>query len=123
MAGVAVGALVVVSAIGVSLGWGPQVLEHDSQSSDAATSSAAPTTTQSSASVPTSVAPTTDATNEQLAAPPQRQETTTTDAPPPAPGPNTFTIIPGLPPVVVPTLPPLFPAPAAVPAQPGISHR
>ncbi|MEV6770608.1 Hsp70 family protein [Nocardia sp. NPDC051030] len=110
MAGVAVGALVVVAAIGVSLRWGPQVLEHDSQSSDAVPTSAQATTTHSVA--PTTVVPTTtDATNESLAAPPPRY-TTTTEAPPTTQGPNTFTIIPGLPPVVLPTLPPLLP-PAA----------
>lgn len=110
VAGVAVGALVVVAAIGVSIGWGPQVLEHDSQSSDAATSSALTTTTRAAVTTTDSV-PTTDATNESLAAPaPVQRETTTTEAPPPVAGPNTFTIIPGLPPVVVPTLPPLFPA-------------
>ncbi|MGX1808549.1 Hsp70 family protein [Nocardia sp. NPDC055321] len=110
VAGVAVGALVVVAAIGVSIGWGPQVLEHDSQSSDAASSSIPPTTTRTPAVEATTAPPTTsEATNESLAAPPPRQATTTTDAAPPPPGPNTFTIIPGLPPVVVPTLPPLFP--------------
>ncbi|WP_330184374.1 Hsp70 family protein [Nocardia sp. NBC_01503] len=113
IAGVAVGALVVVAAIGVSLGWGPQVLEHDSQSSDAATSSAVATTTRPSTETTTVAPTTTDATNESLAAPPPRRETTTTTEAPPPPGPNTITIIPGLPPVIVPTLPPLFPAPAA----------
>ncbi len=112
IAGVAVGALVVVAAIGVSLGWGPQVLEHDSQSSGAATSSAVVTTTRPSPETTTVAPSTTDATNESLAAPPPRRETTTTTEAPPPPGPNTITIIPGLPPVIVPTLPPLFPAPA-----------
>ncbi|MFC9996443.1 Hsp70 family protein [Nocardia sp. NPDC127526] len=111
VAGVAVGALVVVAAIGVSLGWGPQVLEHDSQSTDATTS--APATTTPAASAPATQVPvTTDATNESLAAPPPRWAPTTTEETTPAPGPNTITIIPGLPPVVVPTIPPLFPAPA-----------
>ncbi|MFB7720344.1 MULTISPECIES: Hsp70 family protein [unclassified Nocardia] len=111
IAGVAVGALVVVAAIGVSLGWGPQVLEHDSQSSDAGTTSAVPTTTKPATETTTVVPTTTDATNESLAAPPPRRETTTTTEAPPPPGPNTITIIPGLPPVIVPTLPPLFPPP------------
>ncbi|GAB4589704.1 hypothetical protein Ntsu_75360 [Nocardia sp. IFM 10818] len=111
VAGVAVGALVVVAAIGVSLGWGPQVLEHDSQSTDATTS--APATTTPAASAPATQVPvTTDATNESLAAPPPRWAPTTTEETTPPPGPNTITIIPGLPPVVVPTIPPLFPAPA-----------
>ncbi len=109
VAGVAVGALVVVAAIGVSLGWGPQVLEHDSQSTDATTS--APVTTTPAASAPVTQVPvTTDATNESLAAPPPRWAPTTTEETTPPPGANTITIIPGLPPVVVPTIPPLFPA-------------
>ncbi|WP_067830917.1 Hsp70 family protein [Nocardia inohanensis] len=112
IAGVAVGALVVVAAIGVSLGWGPTVLEHDSQSSDASTSVQA--TTTRSVAAPTTAAPTTtEATNESLAVPAPRREPTTTEAPAPTAGPNTITIIPGLPPVIVPTIPPLFPAPAA----------
>ncbi|AYF75966.1 molecular chaperone [Nocardia yunnanensis] len=114
LAGVAVGALVVVAAIGVTLGWAPQVLTHDSQSQDAATSSSPVTTTR--AVETTTVAPTTsDATNESLAAPPPRAYPTTTDAPTTTVGPNTITIIPGLPPVIVPTLPPLFPAAPAPP--------
>lgn len=114
LAGVAVGALVVVAAIGVTLGWGPQVLEHDSQRQDAVTSSVPPSTTHSAVAPVTTATTTTDATNESLAAPAPHVAPTTTDAPPPpAPGPNTITIIPGLPPVIVPTLPPLFPpAPA-----------
>ncbi|QLY30852.1 Hsp70 family protein [Nocardia huaxiensis] len=109
VAGVAVGALVVVAAIGTTLGWGPQVLEHDSQSKDVATTTAVPTTT-SAAPAPTTEAPTTtDPTNDALAVPQPRYQTTTTEAPP-TQGPNTITVIPGLPPIVVPTIPPLFPA-------------
>ncbi|MFF0634232.1 Hsp70 family protein [Nocardia sp. NPDC004151] len=113
LAGVAVGALVVVAAIGITLGWGTQVLSHDSQRQDAVTSSVPTSTTRPSE--PATVVPsTTDATNEALAGPPQPQNTTTTtEAPTTTVGPNTITLIPGLPPVVVPTLPPLFPpAPA-----------
>ncbi len=113
IAGVAAGSLVVVAAIGVSLGWGPQVLEHDSQSSDAATTSAPVSTTSRPAATSTVVPTTTDATNESLAAPPPRRETTTSEAPPTDNGYSTITIIPGLPAVVVPTLPPLFPPPPA----------
>ncbi|MFJ4658614.1 Hsp70 family protein [Nocardia sp. NPDC088792] len=116
IAGVTVAALVVVAAIGVTLGWGPQVLQHDSQSSDAATTSPSATSTHPSATTTAAASPTTDVTNESLAAPPPRYDPTTTTTAPPAPGPNTITIIPGLPPVVVPTLPPLFP-PAAPPGN------
>ncbi|MTE14789.1 Hsp70 family protein [Nocardia aurantiaca] len=115
LAGVAVGALVVVAAIGITLGWGPLVLTHDSQRQDAVTSSVPVSTTRASAESATATPTTTDATNESLAAPPPQAYSTTTETPAPAPtpGPNTITIIPGLPPVVVPTLPPLFPpAPA-----------
>lgn len=107
LAGVAVGALVVVAAIGVTLGWGPQVLSHDSQRQDAVTSSVPSTTT--AAPVTTAVPTTSDATNESLAAPAPRVAPTTSEAPPTTAGPNTITLIPGLPPVIVPTLPPLFP--------------
>lgn len=112
LAGVAVGALVVVAAIGVTLGWAPRVLEHDSQRQDAVTSSV-PTTTTHPAEPATAAPTTSDATNESLAAPPPRVAATTTEAPTTTVGPNTITIIPGLPPVIVPTLPPLFPAPPA----------
>ncbi|MFI6871328.1 Hsp70 family protein [Nocardia sp. NPDC050406] len=108
VAGVAVGALVVVAAIGITLGWRPPALEHDSQSRDASTTVE---TTAARPSTTTSTPPTTEATNESVAAPPPRwAPATTTEAPPP-PGANTITVIPGLPPIVVPTIPPLFPAP------------
>ncbi|WP_063920856.1 Hsp70 family protein [Nocardia mikamii] len=106
VAGVAVGALVVVAALGIGLGWGQSVLRGDSQSNSSASSSvpAAPPL----ASAAPSVAPTTDATNASLAAPTpnwQAPTTTTTSAPP---GPPTI-VVPGLPPIVVPTIPPLLP--------------
>ncbi|QIS23262.1 Hsp70 family protein [Nocardia terpenica] len=105
VAGVAVGALVVVAALGLSLGWGQQVLRGDSQSSKTA-----PSTTPSSAPHPAALEPTTtptaaDNTNESVAAPPPRWNKPTTEAPPP-PGPNTIVVVPGLPPIIVPTIPP-----------------
>lgn len=107
VAGVAVGALVVVAAIGVTLGWRPPALEHDSQSRDASTTAE---TTSARPSTTTAAPTTTEATNESIAAPPPRWvPATTTEAPPPSV--NTITVIPGLPPIVVPTIPPLFPAP------------
>ncbi|MGV9836161.1 Hsp70 family protein [Nocardia niigatensis] len=113
LAGVAVGALVVVAAIGVTLGWAPQVLTHDSQRQDAVTSSVPASTTRPSTEPAVASPTTTDATNESLAAPAPHNYTTTTEPPATTAGPNTITIIPGLPPVIVPTLPPLFPpAPA-----------
>ncbi|MFC4374114.1 Hsp70 family protein [Nocardia halotolerans] len=104
-----VSSLVVVAAIGIGLGYGPQVLERGSSSED---SQAVPATTVPRPSVtapsPRS-APTTEAVHGTVAAPPAQQvvdsEPATTDAP--TPGPNTFTVVPGLPPIVVPTIPPM----------------
>ncbi|WP_306357967.1 MULTISPECIES: Hsp70 family protein [unclassified Nocardia] len=110
VAGVAVGALVVVSAIGVTLGWRPTAFEPDSQSRDSSTTAETTSTAPRTTSAP---APTTEATNESVAAPPPRYNPTTTSEEPPPPSANTITVIPGLPPIVVPTIPPLFPpAPA-----------
>jgi hypothetical protein len=107
-----VSALAVVAAIGLGLGYGPQVLERDSQSSERSTSVAptsAPRTTTLEPQI--AVAPgTTAETEESVAAPPPRRQTTTS-APAPTPGPNTI-VVPGLPPIVVPTIPPeVFPFP------------
>lgn len=108
VAGVAVGALVVVAALGMALGWGPQVLQGDSQSTKS-TRSAVPT------SIPRTVAPTTtvtpppvDSTNASVAPAPAYRQHTQNPAPTP-PGPNTIIVVPGLPAIVVPTLPPLLP--------------
>ncbi|MFD0365470.1 Hsp70 family protein [Nocardia sp. GCM10030253] len=107
-----VSALAVVAAIGLGLGYGPQVLERDSQTSERSTSVAptsAPRTTTLDPQI--AVAPgTTTETEESVAAPPPRRQTTTTP-PPTTPGPNTI-VVPGLPPIVVPTIPPeVFPFP------------
>ncbi|MGW4773823.1 Hsp70 family protein [Nocardia sp. NPDC004278] len=108
-----VSALAVVAAIGLGLGYGPQVLERDSQSSDRPTSVAptsAPRTTTLDPQIAVAPGSTTE-TSESLAAPPPRRTTTTTEPPPTTPGPNTI-VVPGLPPIVVPTLPPeVFPFP------------
>ncbi|MEV0295802.1 Hsp70 family protein [Nocardia sp. NPDC050710] len=108
-----VSALAVVAAIGLGLGYGPQVLERDSHSSEGSTSvspSGVPRTTTLDPQIAVAPATTTE-TEETVAGPPQRRQTTTTSAEP-TPGPNTF-VVPGLPPIVVPTIPPeLFPAPA-----------
>ncbi|MBF6272616.1 MULTISPECIES: Hsp70 family protein [Nocardia] len=106
VAGVAVGALVVVAALGIGLGWGQSVLRGDSQSNTSAPSSVPDAPPRASADP--SVAPTTDATNASVAAPTPNWQapTTTTSAAPP--GPPTI-VVPGLPPIVVPTIPPLLP--------------
>ncbi|MFF2085369.1 Hsp70 family protein [Nocardia sp. NPDC058176] len=111
-----VSSLVVVAAIGLGLGYGPEVLERGSASED---SQAVPATTppRPSVATPTSApVTTTEAVHETVAAPPVRQQAEEpTDAAPPPPGPNTYTVVPGLPPIVVPTLPPVvlpgFPGP------------
>ncbi len=108
VAGVAVGALVVVAALGLALGWGPQVLQGDSQSTKAT-----PTTVPTSESpqplpVPTVTTPPVDSTNASVAAPPPYQRHTVSKPSAP-PRPNTIVVVPGLPGFVVPTLPPLLP--------------
>ncbi|MEU3009499.1 Hsp70 family protein [Nocardia asteroides] len=111
-----VSSLVVVAAIGLGLGYGPEVLErgNSSDGSHAVPASTPPRPTL--ADPPSAATPTTDAVHATVAAPPQRQQNSepTTEAPP-TQGPNTFTVVPGLPPVVVPTLPPVvlpgFPPP------------
>lgn len=112
-----VSALAVVAAIGLGLGYGPQVLERDSQSSEGSTSvspSGVPRTTTLDPQIAVAPATTTE-TEESLAAPPPRRQTTTTA--PPTQGPNTF-VVPGLPPIVVPTIPPeVFPFPPPPPQQ------
>ncbi|MGV9676189.1 Hsp70 family protein [Nocardia sp. NPDC003482] len=109
VAGVAVGALVVVAAVGLGLGWAPQVLQGNSQSSKSEGESSA-TKAPTTSAAPTSVPPGPDTTNESLAAPPPewQQQTTTQTAAPPPPNQNTI-VVPGLPPIVVPTIPPLLP--------------
>ncbi|MDO3649297.1 Hsp70 family protein [Nocardia mangyaensis] len=111
-----VSSLVVIAAIGLGLGYGPEVLERGSASED---SQAVPVTTppRPSVAAPTSApVTTTEAVHETVAAPPVRQQAEEpADAGPPPPGPNTYTVVPGLPPIVVPTLPPVvlpgFPGP------------
>ncbi|MEU7215701.1 Hsp70 family protein [Nocardia iowensis] len=107
-----VSALAVVAAIGLGLGYGPQVLQRDSHNEGSPTvpTTSAPRTTTLDPQI--AVAPTTptESAVESVAAPPPRRATTE-PPPPPAPGPNTI-VVPGLPPIVVPTIPPeVFPFP------------
>ncbi|GAB2719993.1 Hsp70 family protein [Nocardia thraciensis] len=115
VAGVAAGALVVVAALGLGLGWGPQVLQGDSHS-NSAPSSAVTTAPRQAALEPSIAPPPVDATNASVAAPPPVWRSTTTEAAPPPPNPNTIRV-PGLPPLVVPTIPPLFPPPGPAPQR------
>ncbi|MBH0778854.1 Hsp70 family protein [Nocardia sp. NEAU-351] len=105
-----VSALAVVAAIGLGLGYGPQVLERDSQSSSSdGTTSLPPTSIPRTTTLEPQIIGTPATTTETEAtviAPPTRQQTA--QAPePPSQGPNTF-VVPGLPPIVVPTIPPEF---------------
>lgn len=107
-----VSALAVVAAIGLGLGYGPQVLQRDSHSegSPSAPTTTSPRTTNLAPQIAVAPATPTESAAESVAAPPPRRQTTT-DPPPPAPGPNTI-VVPGLPPIVVPTIPPeVFPFP------------
>ncbi|WP_244891756.1 Hsp70 family protein [Nocardia beijingensis] len=108
-----VSALAVVAAIGLGLGYGPQVLERDSHTSEGSPS-LSPTTTPRTTSLDPQIAvapgTTESPAHESIAAPPPNRRQTTSETPPP-PGPNTI-VVPGLPPIVVPTIPPeVFPFP------------
>lgn len=111
-----VSALAVVAAIGLGLGYGPQVLTRDSQSTEVPTSvspTSPPRTTTLDPQIAVAPASSTESA-ESVAAPPPRRTTTTTEATP-TPGPNTI-VVPGLPPIVVPTIPPeIFPFPGPAP--------
>ncbi|MBF6460215.1 Hsp70 family protein [Nocardia puris] len=112
-----VSALVVVAAIGIGLGYGPQVLERDSRSSElppSATPTSAPRTTTFDPQIAVAPATTTETETESVAAPPPRRQTS--EPPAPTQGPNTF-VVPGLPPIVVPTIPPELIPP--LPPPPG----
>lgn len=107
-----VSALAVVAAIGLGLGYGPQVLQRDSHSegSPSAPTTTSPRTTNLAPQIAVAPATPTESAAESVAAPPPRRQTTA-EPPPPAPGPNTI-VVPGLPPIVVPTIPPeVFPFP------------
>lgn len=111
-------ALAVVAAVGLGLGYGPQVLEEDSHNSGGGTSvlptSPSPTTTAGPQQVAVTP-PTTE--HASLAEPPPPVRAAEESTTPPPPGPNTI-VVPGLPPVVVPTIPlPPFPFPPPPPTR------
>ncbi|WP_228822649.1 Hsp70 family protein [Nocardia cyriacigeorgica] len=105
-----VSALAVVAAIGLGLGYGPQVLERDSHTSEGNTSPLPTTPSRASAPHPQTAAPTTTEAEEAIAEPPPQRQRTDEPAPTTV-GPNTIVVVPGLPPIIVPTIPPLFPPP------------
>ncbi|MFI5714671.1 Hsp70 family protein [Nocardia sp. NPDC051750] len=112
---VAVSALVVVAAIGIGLGYGQQMFSQDSATAESTshpqpTTAAIPSTTPGTAGATTSTTPPEHA---PLAEPPPVFEPEP-EPPPVTTGPNTVQV-PGLPPIVVPTIPPEalpFPRPA-----------
>jgi hypothetical protein len=110
-AAVAVSALVVVAAIGIGLGYGQHLFSQESTTVEGTTPPPA-----SSATSPTArpgmagAAPTTAPEHESLAEPPPVAAPRETETPTTTAGPNTFQV-PGLPPIVLPTIPPLFPPP------------
>ncbi|GAA5047675.1 Hsp70 family protein [Nocardia callitridis] len=109
-----VSALTVVAAIGLALGYGPQVLERDSHSDESSPSAPATTPPRTTTLDPgIAVAPSPTMEHESVAAPPPVQQDDDPEEAPPPPGPNTI-VVPGLPPIVVPTIPPVvlpFPPP------------
>ncbi|MFE3545247.1 Hsp70 family protein [Nocardia sp. NPDC059177] len=106
-AALTVSSLVVVAGIGLGLGYGPEVLERGN-STDGSQAVPATTSPRPTQAAPTSAAPTSEAVHATVAAPPVRQlDNEPTTSAPPSQGPNTFTVVPGLPPVVLPTLPPV----------------
>ena len=114
---VAVSALVVVASIGIGLGYGQQMFSQDSATvqgtSQRQTTSAV---TPPATSAPPTVS-TTGAEHAPLAEPPPPVYQSETEAPTTTAGPNTFQV-PGLPPIVVPTIPPeALPFPRPTPAE------
>ncbi|WP_228815185.1 Hsp70 family protein [Nocardia cyriacigeorgica] len=109
-AALTVSALAVVAAIGLGLGYGPQVLERDSHTSEGNTSPLPTTPSKASAPLPQTAVPTTTEAEEAIAEPPPQRQRPDEPAPTTV-GPNTIVVVPGLPPIIVPTIPPLFPPP------------
>ncbi|KAA0018926.1 Hsp70 family protein [Antrihabitans cavernicola] len=131
-AGLAVTSLAVIAAIGLALGYGGQMLERGTGSSDPETTLPKPPSRTTTSDPSIAVAPMKPTTDSPIPLPPevvapqpqqqpqtqqQRQQQSQAEVdepapgpPPPAPGPPPV-IIPGLPPIVIPTLPPPPPPP------------
>ncbi|MEV0111097.1 Hsp70 family protein [Nocardia sp. NPDC050799] len=110
-AAVAVSALVVVAAIGIGLGYGQHMFRQESTTVEGTTtppasSATSPTARPGMAGASLTTAPE----HESLAEPPPVAAPRETETPTTTTGPNTFQV-PGLPPIVLPTIPPLFPPP------------
>ncbi|MCX0270540.1 Hsp70 family protein [Nocardia zapadnayensis] len=110
-AAVAVSALAVVAAIGIGLGYGQHMFRQESTTVEGTTpppasSATSPTARPGMAGASLTTAPE----HESLAEPPPVAAPRETETPTTTTGPNTFQV-PGLPPIVLPTIPPLFPPP------------
>ncbi|MGW0179979.1 Hsp70 family protein [Nocardia sp. NPDC003345] len=103
VAAVAVSALVVVAAIGIGLGYGQHMFRQESTTVESTTQ--APSTTANTRTAAPAPVTTTPPEHESLAEPPPVVAPRETEAPTTTAGPNTFQV-PGLPPIVVPTIPP-----------------
>ncbi|MGW5385436.1 Hsp70 family protein [Nocardia sp. NPDC003963] len=112
-AAVAVSALVVVAAIGIGLGYGQHMFRQESTTVEGTTpppptAAVTPTVRPGAAGAPSTTPPE----HASLAEPPPVAAPRETETPTTTSGPNTFQV-PGLPPIVVPTIPPLpFPPPS-----------
>ncbi|MEU4315435.1 Hsp70 family protein [Nocardia sp. NPDC024068] len=102
-AAVAVSALVVVAAIGIGLGYGQHMFRQESTTVESTTQ--APTTPPSTRTAAPALPTTTAPEHASMAEPPPVAAPRETEAPTTTSGPNTFQV-PGLPPIVVPTIPP-----------------
>ncbi|WP_328389234.1 Hsp70 family protein [Nocardia sp. NBC_00416] len=111
-AAVAVSALVVVAAIGIGLGYGQHMFRQESTTVEGTTQpQSSPATAPTARPGIAGASITTQPEHESLAEPPPVAAPQETEAPTTTSGPNTFQV-PGLPPIVVPTIPPLpFPPP------------
>lgn len=113
---VAVSALVVVASIGIGLGYGQHMFSQDSANVQGTSQSQTTSANTPSATTAPPSATTSRAEHAPLAEPPPVYQPETA-APTTTAGPNTFQV-PGLPPIVVPTIPPeALPFPRHAPAE------
>ncbi|WP_280464208.1 FGGY-family carbohydrate kinase [Nocardia carnea] len=113
---VAVSALVVVASIGIGLGYGQHMFSQDSANVQGTSQPQTTSANTPSATTAPPSATTSRAEHAPLAEPPPVYQPET-EAPTTTAGPNTFQV-PGLPPIVVPTIPPeALPFPRHAPAE------
>lgn len=103
---VAVSALVVVAGIGIGLGYGQHMFSKDSATVQGTSQPETTSPPAPSATTPPATSTTTSEHASLAEPPPVYQEPEPETSPPVTPGPNTWEVLPGLPPIVVPTIPP-----------------